>query len=299
MKPVLFTTDQGTSIQYRIFNRTARGLPFVFAGGLAGSHLIWSALTKYLRVTNPVLIWDYPALPHGSVEGSIRKTLTVNYLARCQKAVMDHAEFASATLAGWSLGPHINAEFAALYPDSYSAIIALCGLPGASFATRQHRSDSSSTAQIFGTGTFSPRAAHWFSQKNDLLEKLKKQLNKSEHPTRWARRFGLVSPDIDELLCDAIIKEFIELSIFTYLQYLYAASTHNTRGLLAKSLKPVLVAAGDKDIFVNHLKVRRISARIADSEFLLIKGATHFAPLEYPQLLALQINDFLKRHRIK
>ena len=59
---------------------------------------------------------------------------------------------------------------------------------------------------------------------------------------------------------------------------------------------PTLVIAGDRDPFSSRAAMERVVAAVPSAEYLVLPGATHFAPIECAEHLALRIEKFLGEH---
>jgi pimeloyl-ACP methyl ester carboxylesterase len=64
--------------------------------------------------------------------------------------------------------------------------------------------------------------------------------------------------------------------------------------LLEHVTVPVLVLAGDRDVLVPLRVARKMARRIPEAELTVLPGATHYAPIEYPELISLRVEKFLR-----
>jgi pimeloyl-ACP methyl ester carboxylesterase len=120
-------------------------------------------------------------------------------------------------------------------------------------------------------------------------------LRRIEHPTRWVKRLGFVDSTVDDLVFDAVIRDFLALDTDTYRRYVQASADHDASDLLPDLPFPILAVAGERDRFLTASRVEEMAACASDAEYYEVRGATHFLPLEYYDLLALKIDDFVKR----
>ncbi len=264
----------------------------VLSGGLGGTHLIWSALARSLRNRYRLVIWEYPGLAAGK---SIPRSVPVDVvsLAGYQNAVFQAANVDHATLVGWSLGPQVSLEFLRHNPDMVDALVFVCGVAGSPFVDH----DEEPIAVALGLRAAFPNAVTWLSKRLDSIEKLKAMLNRLEHPTRWAKRLGFVDPLVDELLFDAVIRDFIGMDPHVYRRYVHEAASHDAGDMLDTLAVPLLVVAGQKDMLIPPSRAREVSERVEGSSYMEARGGTHFLPLEYPDLLGLKIDEFMKKNQ--
>ena len=253
--------------------------------------MVWVPLVKALRKRNRIMLWDYPGLLAGE---QISKDFSVSVpsLANYQIELLDAVSIDQACLVGWSLGPQVAIEIARNNQHRISAIVALCGTASSSFSD-MHSEDP--IGAVLGLSSSIPTAVHWLSERIDRIDRLRSFLKNLDHPTRWAKRFGFVDPIVDDILFDAVIKDFIALDPITYSRYLHAAAKHDASSILPKLKIPTLVVAGERDNLISPSKMRTMANNLKGAEFFEVRGGTHFLPLEYPALLALKIDDFLQR----
>ena len=71
--------------------------------------------------------------------------------------------------------------------------------------------------------------------------------------------------------------------------------THDASDLLERIDVPVLVVAGERDLFTPLARSRELASRIPDAELLILRQGSHAALVEQPELLALTLEKFLSR----
>jgi pimeloyl-ACP methyl ester carboxylesterase len=291
MRPRTCTTESGVELTFRVVDDGKARRTIVLFGGLGGTHLVWTALVSRLRADNRVIMWDYPGFPGG---GSLSRDVPVDIpaLASYLKAVLDALDIERACLVGWSLGPQVALELERACPGVAGALVAICGVAGHPFVDN---SEQEPIAAALGIRAAVPEAVGWLSRRLDSIERLRAVLGRLDHPTRWATRLGFVDPQVDELVFDAMIRDFLAMDPDTYSRYVRAAADHDAGDVVDTLTVPLLVVAGERDRLVPASRVRALATRAPGAEYLEVRGATHFLPLEYPDLLALTITDFLDR----
>jgi len=295
MRPRTCTAPGGVQITYRLIGEGSDQPTLVFAGGLGGTHLVWTALARALRDRYRIVIWDYPGLAAGR-RLAADQACDIPDLAGYQEVVLDAVGAERACLLGWSLGTQVAVEFTRSRLDRCQALIAVCGTAAPPFVDDQ---EGEPIAAALGIRSAVPGAVEWISQRADRIDALRAMLRRLEHPTRWAKRLGLIDPLADELVFDAVIRDFIAIDPATYRRYMEAAATHDASDLLPGLDLPVLVVAGERDRLVLASMVEEMASEIAEAEFLEVRGATHFLPLEYADRLALEVDDFLRRRALR
>ena len=277
-------------ITYRLVDDRQAEETIICAGGLGGTHLVWSGLVSGLRDRYRIIIWDYPGLSAAQRIGD-EIPVDVPSLTRYQAAVIEAERVKRIHLVGWSLGTQVAVEFARHHLGKISSLVAICGVASYPFASPT----DASKGPALGVGPALPDAVGWLSERIDRIEALRAMLRRIEHPTRWAKRLGLVDDLVDDLVFDAVIHEFLALDGPTYRRYVQASAEHDASDLLPHLPFPVLVVAGERDRFLEPSRLQKMAAEIEKAEYFEVRGATHFVLLEYFQLLALKIDDFIKR----
>jgi pimeloyl-ACP methyl ester carboxylesterase len=83
-----------------------------------------------------------------------------------------------------------------------------------------------------------------------------------------------------------------DLDVLLFLRMLQAAGEHSAEEVLPTVQVPVLVVAGERDSFTPPEQAEAIAAALPRAELLMIPGATHVAPLEQHELVALRLEKF-------
>lgn len=285
--------NDGDAFETKTPDTDTTGIPIIMWGGIFGTYLVWSRLAKMLRNQHSLVMIDYPSYALSS-QLFADKTLDVPMLAAFQYEAMAQLHMDRAVVMGWSYGTQVAAEFAITNPQKTAALVMISGVAGKPFS---HISDP-----IFETIGIRPKVAQtmgWLSKKEEALSRLRKIIQRNEHPSRWGKRLGLVAPSVDELIMDAVIRDFANMSGRHYNFYLQASTKHDATAALKKTDIPILGISGNLDKLVPAKRTREFIKKNSSNEFMLVKGGTHFVPLEYSKLVALKIEDFLKRNRIK
>ncbi|MBN2530285.1 MAG: alpha/beta hydrolase [Deltaproteobacteria bacterium] len=284
--------SNGCELTVRSISDGHGGVPIYMWGGLFGTYLVWSRISRELRQRHPLYIIDYPRYTNASSLFTGRQ-LNIPMLATFQQELMDAYGHRNVILMGWSYGAQVIAECERL--SGVAAMVAISGVAGKPFS---HISDP-----IFETIGIRPRLSEtvdWLTRKEETISRLRKMIRRNEHPSRWARRLGLMAPTVDELTMDAVIRDFVNIPAHHYNYYLHIASEHNAIEKVQKTTLPILGISGKLDKLVPARRTREFTKTNSNaSDFLLVNGGTHFVPLEYPELLSLKIEEFLKRNQLR
>jgi pimeloyl-ACP methyl ester carboxylesterase len=280
----------GIDMTYRVVDDVKGGPTLVFLGGLGGTHLIWSGLVRLLRDRYRILIWDYPGLLAGEAL-SPDAQIDVPSLAGYLEEVLKKDGTDSVCRVGWSLGVQVGIEFAGVRSGGVAALVAVCGIAGKPF---MEDAEDDPILSVISRGKSLPQALGWLSKRLERIDAMRDALYEIEKPTKWAKRLGLVDPRTDELVFDAVIRDFLKLDVAVYNRYAVASADHDASHVLGGLAFPVLAVAGERDRFIKPARIKKMADRIPRSEYFEIRGATHYLPLEYGDVLSLKIDEFLK-----
>jgi pimeloyl-ACP methyl ester carboxylesterase len=112
----------------------------------------------------------------------------------------------------------------------------------------------------------------------------------------WLKRLGIIGNTLDEELFREIAAEFGSVDLELYLATLRALGDHDAAHVLETIAVPTLVITGDRDAFTPRQVAQQMARRIPGGEILVVRGATHYTALEYPELVNLRIEKFFREH---
>jgi len=291
----------GVDVNYRLIDDDGLDETVVFLGGLGGTHLVWGGIARRLRGDFDIVIPDYPGLVAGASLPEDAE-VSVEDLADYARHVIDHCDLGRYHVVGWSLGAAVGLELARRAEDGRrpASITSVCG--GAIPPIRSALEEITGRAtppvtSVLPRAVFRPPAdwLTWIAERIERFETLRARLVSLQHPARIAARFGLVAPEIDELSFDAIVRDFVALDVPTYARYFTANLEHDARPAAGELDIPLLTVGGDKDRLVSHDLVRELAELAPNGRYFEVRGGTHYLPLEYPNVAAAAICDFLKR----
>ena len=290
MKVETRNMSNGCELIVRSISDNSSGTPVFMWGGVFGTYLVWSRIAAALRSSHPLHIVEYPAYEESSPLFA-RNELNVSMLASFQLELMAQSGYGKAILIGWSFGAQVAAE--CVQSSNISALVAISGVPGKPFA---HLSDP--LFETIGIRPAISQTVEWLARKDEAVSRLRKVIRRNEHPSRWAKRLGLVAPSVDELIMDAAIRDFVNIPARHYNYYQQIVSDHSAIGAIRETQIPILAISGNQDKLIPPRRTREfIRGDKTHREFMLVKGGTHFVPLEYPDLISLKIEEFFKRNR--
>lgn len=258
----------------------------VLANGLGGSMVAWRALVVGLAPRYRIVSWDYRGL-YGSGPPPRADAIRIEDHCRDLEVLLDHLDGGPATLIGWSMGVQVALEFALSHPDRTAGLVLVCGAPGDPFAGVLHTTLSrrwvpaacrvvEAAPGSFGTVV---RALAAFGPTPDLL-----------------RRAKVVAPSCDLAVFRELAADFAGLDWSLYFRTMRAMGDHSAWDRLGDVRAPALVVGGTRDLFTPAEVATRTAAAIPHARAVVLEGASHYAPLEFPERLTREIERFLSEH---
>lgn len=249
-----------------------KGPALVCANGLGVSAVFWRKLAKHFASTHTVVTWDYRGYGRSPVPEH-PEGVTIAQCARDLWTVADRAGVGEAVLLGHSMGAQVCLEAYRVQPGRVRALVPLLGIAGASL----------------------PGGARLEPLLRVLLEVGAANAGLAEHALRalvrapgvWTalRALGIVHQDLEHPGA---------LDLRAYFALARDLLSHDASSMLPEVRVPTLVIAGERDRFTPAERSREMAAQIPGAELLVVRGGTHGALLEQPELVALAVEKFLR-----
>jgi len=280
MKSFMLTRrDGGALAGYR---SGTSGPVLALANGLGGPVSAFRHQIAHFEGRYRVVTWDYRGL-YASRGGAAPARVDVAAQAEDLEDLLRSETNEPAVVVGWSMGVQVALELVRSAPARVSALVLISGAYGRPL-----------------TNLRVPRAERWLP---DLIERVRPyhhvgarllaRATRSRTMFDLVRRLRFVHPRIatDELL--SLAREFTELDFDVYLRTLAGLERHDTAAALRTVKQPTLVVAGERDPLFSPRLARDLTLRLPNAELYVVPGATHYAPLEFPELVNARADGFL------
>jgi pimeloyl-ACP methyl ester carboxylesterase len=93
-------------------------------------------------------------------------------------------------------------------------------------------------------------------------------------------------------------QHLLQLDLRAYFALARDLLSHDASALLSEVRVPTLVVAGERDLFTPVARSRELAERIPGAELLVVRGGTHAALVEQPELISLAVEKFLRLHGV-
>ncbi len=273
----------GIRLYYRVEGE--EGLPLVCANGIGVSTFFWEPLAQELGRHHRVVRFDYRA--HGRSD-SPRDPSDIS-IATCvedQLAVMDALGIERALLLGHSMGAQVDFEFYRAHPDRTLGLVPTLGPYRRAIETFMDTSLSLSAFAAMKAVVGTAPA---------LISRTIRPILLSGVAELAARKLGIVDAALaPKRLMLQYMEHMTRLDLRSYLVLAEDIQRQDATDLLPNIGVPVLVVAGEKDIFCPLRLAYEMVAQIPGAELLIIPNGTHAALIEQPQLLCLRVQKFIE-----
>lgn len=282
-------SHDGTRIAYYTTREPYPGAPvIVLANGLGGPRYAWRALIEYLGDRYRFVTWDYRGL-YGSgrpADGRDEAYSVARHVDDLQ-AVLGDLRITRAALLGWSMGVQVCLEAYRRAPGLATSLVLLNGTYG----------------RPLDTAVPSPLARRAVGPALALAERFASPLERGLRTLAaqpefvgWMKRFGVMAETVEEGDFADVVAMFKSLDVEVYVKNLRALAEHDASRILEQIEAPVLVVTGNRDRMTPHGLSQQMVRRIPRAEILVVRGATHYAAVEFPELIGLRIERFFRDH---
>ncbi len=275
--------SDGTRIGYQV---SGSGPCVVLANGLGGTYLafryLYDALAQHGYRT---VCWDYRGLYTSSAAADPRANTMAHHVADLM-AILEQEQVDSFVLVGWSMGVQVGFETIKRHPERVRGLYAINGTYGRAFRT------------VMGSrmiGQTIPMLLRLVRAQAALVGRATKRVAGSNALISAMKRVGLVAQTIDIEIFRAVAAGFQGIDWVIYSDLLNRLDEHDAEDVLAHVAIPVTIVTGDKDLMTPPATAEHIHRLIPGSRMVVIKGGTHYTPVEYPAILADELGRLLDR----
>jgi pimeloyl-ACP methyl ester carboxylesterase len=287
MRPLELDTRQvrasdGTELTYQV--TAGRGPWVVLINGLGAGVRLWHHLIDYLGADYRFLSWDYRELYDRSAPGSRAPAGQVGIHARDMGSVLEAEHIDSSVWISWSVGSQVLLEALGDRGERATHLVMVNPTFGAMQAGPLPPVRS----------TVAPRAIKLIERSHRLAAAIARRVARQPETVSWIKRLGLVGPTIDEEAFAEVAATFADINMQAFFRNLRAFEEQDATPLLDRVKVPALLIGGERDLLAPKEKIEAASRRMSGSEVFTIRGCTHYAPLEFPELINLRVEKFLR-----
>lgn len=204
-------------------------------------------------------------------------------LADDAAAVLEHLGGGPALVVGFSMGFQVALELYKRHRPRVAGLVSLAGPSGRALA------------QFQGTDAFAhvlPLALAATRHAQDLSLRLWRKLLPSKVLQVVGLHTQLNAARIELADFEFYLTQMAAMSPELFLEMLREAARHCSDDLLDQIRVPSLIVAGQNDRFVPLEALREVAFTIPGAQWVVIPGASHALPAEFPDELAEDLNTF-------
>lgn len=278
-----FPSWDGLELAYQLQDRPG-ALTLCLSNGLGGSYKAWAPFIECLGGDHRLVSWDYRGLYRSDRPADL-STLSVEQQCEDMLRLFDHLHVDKALLVGWSMGVQMNFEFYSRHPDRCWGIVAINGTSGRPFDTALKAGAVRRALPILATG---------LKYSGPVLGPIMGRWASSWLSMKATQFVGLMANTVDFHTWEELAGDFAQLDLHAYFETLRLLGEHDAGDKLERIDAPLLVIGGQRDLLTPGRVSRRIASEVPDAELLIVRGGTHYVPLEFPELLALRVEKFIR-----
>ncbi len=270
----------------RAWTNDADGPTVLLSNGLGTNPHAWPSL---LRPDCGVRIvgWN-----HRGTGGSARPAdgrVDLDSFVEDALAVMDHAGIESSVVVGWSTGVTIAFELATRHPERVTGILAVAGVPGNTFSTML----APLRVPPLVARTVMVGLARSVTVTGHALAPATRRLPWTNLTADVVRRTRIISPAADTAELRTLLQEFFTTHPAWYAKLALSVAEH-ARVSLSDIDVPVTFIAGRWDVLTGARDMLTASQRVKGSRYREL-DATHFIPIEHPDIVLDELQELLAR----
>ncbi|MBA2541577.1 MAG: alpha/beta hydrolase [Deltaproteobacteria bacterium] len=271
----------GTRIGYQV---SGSGPCVVLANGLGGTYLafkhLYAALGEYKTIC-----WDYRGLYSSAAPSDPRANTMAHHIDDLMAILAAEAvdEF---VLIGWSMGVQVGFETIKRHRARVRGLYAINGTYGRTFRT------------VMGSrliGQTIPMLLKLVRAQASLVGRATKRIAGSDALINAMKRVGLVSDTIDVEIFRQVAGGFQHVDWVIYSDLLSRLDEHDAEDVLPTIDVPVAIVTGDRDLMTPPATAEHIHRLIPKSRLVVIRGGSHYTPVEYPAILTDELGRWLDR----
>jgi pimeloyl-ACP methyl ester carboxylesterase len=276
--------SDGTRLYVRTAGEAASAPTALFSDGIACDGFIWKYLWDEVQAILPVAHWNYRGHGRSAMPADPAHIELADHaqdLDNVRRAVGDP----DVVLFGHSMGCQVALEACRIRRGGVRGLVLVCGSSGR--ITHTFRGTDLLADML-------PGLIAWVERNAALVRGIWGRI-----PPETALRLGKYTGDFDTgsvVLDDLIpyLTHIVDIDLPMFLRMLRSAGEHSAKDLLPQLDVPALVIAGDKDSFTPPEYAEELAASLPQGELLMLRGATHVAPLERREVVRQRIERFVR-----
>jgi pimeloyl-ACP methyl ester carboxylesterase len=279
-------TDDGVQLLYQSFGEKS-GPAVVFANGIGVRYPgVVRQMVPLRDAGFRVICWDYRGIGQSVMPDPRIGDVSMQRHARDILSILTFLEIDRAIFAGWSMGVQVSLEAIRLQPDRVAGFVALLGAHSRPFQTAFPGQVAAGIEGLFRFLNRFPTVAQGALNLAVALP---------DFAFFVLSNAVFVGKDADREVFDANVRSVAGVEKTLYTRTMLALAAHDATDLLPSVRCPALVIAGERDHLTPPRVAMEMTRAIPDATYREIKGGTHFAMIEQPELINGWLLEFVRR----
>ena len=279
-----FLSFDGTCISYTEVGASHQET-LILANGLGGNVACWRHLIERFGAQYRLICWDYRGLYDSApaVNGRYR---IADHTADLH-ALIKETGARNPILVGWSMGVQVSLEYMRRHSEAVSGLILLNGTPGTPYRSAFNRDldrELRLAWRVLGKG----------GRLGRLIKPLASQSAVVRSFVRTVQRVGLASITLDMDVFAELGVRWLDLDMRIYGRIFNELAVHDATDLLRSISTPALVVGGAADKMTPLHRSELMARQMPNAILRTLPKGTHFSPIEYPDLISLWVQRFLR-----
>ena len=278
----------GTEIGYQVMGKGKKA--FVLCNGLGGSAYAWSPIYEQFLDHFKFITWDYRGLFTSDVPEDLSSLALPNHIKDLQ-IILKKERIRSGLVAGWSMGVQVALELYRNMPEFVEGLFLMNGTYG----------------NPFGTAFNSPLSKFIIPKINNLVIKLMPKIQNPLKPVakgvisrdefiKLVVKLGLIHNASHSHIFQKVATDIVETDLAVYHMILEELGKHDASSVLPEIQVPTLIVTGSKDVLTPVKTAEKMAETIPDAELFVMSAGSHYALMEFPDLINGRLRQFLSEH---
>ena len=291
----ILRSHDGTAIAYQV---CGEGPAVVLANGFCTSFHTYRYIYELFNKGYRVISWDYRGL-FRSESPPDGRSYGFEHQVQDLERVLAAEGVERALFIGWSMGVELLLEYYLVHPDQFVAFVALAGTCRRPYDTLGDlRALRYVMPPLMPVGTRAVWAAAPLMHL--VLAGVARWPGFLSHAERVGiiaalHRIGFMARPLDMDVVADLIQEYGTLDFRAVAHTTRILATHDATEVLHQVAVPTLVVTGTRDWITPPRLGRVLADAIPDADFVLVEGGTHYAAVEYPEVVVEHLRRFVRR----
>jgi len=259
-------------------------LTMILCDGICCDGYIWKYLWDDLSEVTRLCHWNYRGHGRSALPNDAAR-IDIPTHADDLDHVRRHVGDGPVVLMGHSMGCAVALEAYHQRPDQVRGLVLLCGSSG-HLTHSFHGNDW--LARVL------PKLIRFAETRPGLSRGLWSRI-----PVKTSLSLAFAAGEVDKasLAPDDLLPYFehaADMDLLLFLRMLEATGGYSADPFLATVEVPVLVVGGESDRFTPRRYTEEMAKALPCAELMMLRGATHVAPLEQREVVAERVTQFLR-----